>query len=49
MAEELADEDGCILGLSLDDEDCTPAFINKSMDAVRDFIAEFRQLESPSR
>ena len=47
MAEELSDEDGCILVLGVTEEDCTPAFTSQGIDAVRDLIAEFSQLDLP--
>ena len=47
MAEELSDEDGCILVLGVTDEDWTPAFTDQGIDAVRDLIAEFSQLDLP--
>jgi len=45
MAEELSDEDGCILVLGIIDEDWTPAFTDQGIDAVRELIAEFSQLD----
>ena len=47
MAEELSDEDGCILVLGVTDEDRTPAFASQGIDAVRDLIAEFSQIDLP--
>ena len=49
MAEELSDEDGCILVLGVSDEDWTPAFTSQGIDAVRELIAEFSQLDLPLR
>jgi len=45
MAEELSDDDGCILVLGITDEDWTPAFTDQGIDAVRELIAEFSQLD----
>ncbi len=47
MAEQLSDEDGCILVLGITDEDWTPAFTTQGIDAVRELIAEFSQLDLP--
>ncbi|MDN3626963.1 hypothetical protein [Methylobacterium isbiliense] len=47
MAEELSDEDGCILVLGVTDEDWTPAFTVQGIDALRELIAEFSQLDLP--
>ncbi len=47
MAEELSDEDGCILVLGVTDEDWTPAFTDQGIDAVRELIVEFSQLDLP--
>ncbi len=47
MAEQLSDEDGCILVLGVTDEDWTPAFTVQGVDAVRELIAEFSQLDLP--
>lgn len=47
MADELSDEDGCILVLGVTDEDWTPAFTDQGIDAVRELIAEFSQLDLP--
>lgn len=47
MADELSDEDGCILVLGVTDEDCTPAFTDQGVDAVRELITEFSQLDLP--
>ena len=46
MAEQLSDEDGCILVLGITDEDWTPAFTTQGIDAVRELIAEFSQLQT---
>ncbi len=47
MAQELSDEDGCILVFGVTDEDWTPAFTEQGIDAVRELIAEFSQLDLP--
>ena len=49
MAEQLSDKDGCILVLGVTDEDWTPAFTDQGIDAVRELIAEFSQLDLPLR
>jgi hypothetical protein len=41
IAEDLSDEDGCIIVMGITDEDWTPA------DAVRELIAKFSQLDLP--
>lgn len=47
MAEQLSDEDGCILVTGMTDEDWTPAFTAPGIDAVHELIAEFSQLDLP--
>ena len=47
MAEQLSDEDGCILVLGVTDEDWTPALTTHGVDAVRELIADFSQPDLP--
>ena len=47
MAEQMSDEDGCILVLGVTDEDWTPAFTDQGSDAVRELIDKFSQLDLP--
>jgi hypothetical protein len=49
MAEQLSDEDGCILVLGVTDEDWTPAATDQGIDALCELIAEFNQLASRLR
>jgi hypothetical protein len=46
IAEDLSDEDGCIIVMGITDEDWTPASPTSS-DAVRELIAKFSQLDLP--
>jgi hypothetical protein len=45
MAEQMSDEDGCILVLGVTDEDWTPAFTRHGINALQELIAEFSQLD----
>ena len=45
MAEEMSDEDGCITVLGVTDEGWTPAFTPHDIDALRELIAAFSQLD----
>ena len=47
IAEDLSDEDGCIIVIGITDEDWTPAFTDQGSDAVRELIAKFSQLDLP--
>lgn len=48
MAEQLSDGGGCILALGLTDEDWAPAFTGPGIEAFRELIAEFSQLDLSS-
>ena len=45
MAEQMSDEDGCILVLGVTEEDWTPAFTRHGIDALQELITASSQLD----